>query len=69
MAISVQLFFTMSTRVTRGSVARSTAAVLATSKNENLPQQSSSLPVRSPVEKKKKAALLEKEKSKVKLET
>ncbi|MCJ1427918.1 hypothetical protein MMC29_005824 [Sticta canariensis] len=59
----------MSTRVTRGSVARSTAAVLATSKNENLPQQSSSLPVRFPVEKKKKAALLEKEKSKVKLET
>lgn len=69
MAINAQLLFIMSTRVTRGSVARSTAAVLATSKNENLPQQPSSLPVKFPVEKKKKAALLEKEKSKVKLET
>lgn len=59
----------MSTRVTRSSVAKSAAAVLGTSKNENLPQQSSSLPVRLAVEKRKKAALLNKKTSMVKLET
>lgn len=59
----------MSTRVTRGSVAKSTAAVLATSKNEILPQQSSSLPVRLAVEKRGKAALPKKKTSTVKLET
>ena len=59
----------MSTRVTRSSVARSTAAVLATSKNDNLPQVSPSSAVSFPVEKKKKASLVEKENPKVKSET
>ena len=60
----------MSTRVTRGSVAKSTETVLATSKSVNLPQQPSSLPVRPIVKKKeKKVALPKKEESKVKLET
>lgn len=60
----------MSTRVTRGSVAKATAAVLANLKNENLPLQSSSEPVRLAVQKKKKKeVILSKENSKVNLET
>lgn len=60
----------MSTRVTRGSIAKSTAALLGISKNEKLPQQSSSLPVRLAAKKKKKKATLpKKEASKAKLES
>lgn len=60
----------MSTRVTRGSVAKATAAVLANLENENLRLQSSSKPVRLTVQKKKKeGAVLSKENSEVNLET
>lgn len=55
---------------TRGLVTMFTAAVLTTSTNENLAQQSSSLSVRLVGEKsKKKVALLKKEESDMKLET